>query len=318
MESYELVIEPKTSTAPTRRRRAPAKTRAFRVVYLAHLCANAWWPGGQAAADTTRPVWLMFTASERAARPFVANLQTGHRAALVPYRPNGYSPAPVATLELLKSAGYKFLWQRLVGGAEGPLALVTAYLPDLFVLDPGLIDPTGVRFLALTPTWWAAREAAALAAEPVASTALLAHLRALAGRAGSGAWRAWSQADWLRLVPQAVHAMSYVERRTPRPLVSTPAFMTQIFLAGLETGLWTLAVPAGAGERGPRRDPDLTDRWAWARGGSDSPAVEYQTGAVGLEPPVACRTTHAALDTFLAAEVERYFAVQSTIPTPPT
>jgi hypothetical protein len=32
---------------------------------------------------------------------------------------------------------------------------------------------------------------------------------------------------------------------------------------------------------------------------------------VGLAPPVACRCPHATLDTFLAAEVERYFAAQA-------
>jgi hypothetical protein len=153
MESYQLVIEPKTPAQTARRSRHPPKTRRFQVTYLAHLCANAWWSGGQAAADATRPVWLLVAATERAARPFVANLQTGHRAVLVPYRPDQtFTPSPLAQMELLKSAGYRFLWQRLTGGPDGPLALVTAYLPDLFMLDPGLIDPTGVAFLALTPT----------------------------------------------------------------------------------------------------------------------------------------------------------------------
>jgi hypothetical protein len=127
MESYQLTIEPKAPAPGGRPSRNPPKTRRFHVTYLAHLCANAWWSGGQAAADATRPAWLLFAATERAARPFVANLQTGHRAALVPYRPDGtFTPSPVAQLELLKSAGYRFLWQRLTGGPEGPLALVTA------------------------------------------------------------------------------------------------------------------------------------------------------------------------------------------------
>src|SRR5690349_6905204 len=122
MESYVLVIEPRSPAAHATRRNAPTKTRRFQVTYLAHLCANAWWSGGQAAADATRPAWLLFAATERAARPFVANLQTGHRAALVPYHPDAtFTPSPVAQIELLKSAGYRFIWQRVTGGAEGTL-----------------------------------------------------------------------------------------------------------------------------------------------------------------------------------------------------
>lgn len=307
MESYQLVIEPKApAAARTRRSGQPLKTRRFQVSYLAHLCANAWWSGGQAAADATRPAWLLFTATERAARPFVANLQTGHRAALVPYRPDqAFTPTPVAQMELLKSAGYRFLWQRLTGGPDGTLVLVTAYLPDLFVLDPGLIDPAGVAFLALTPTWWSVREAAFLRQEEATCAAITRHMRALAGMRRD-AWRAWDTEALLDRVPQAVHCISFVERRTTRPLVATPAFSLQLFLAGLEEGLWTLPQPTAAGQTRPLSAPD--DGWNWARHPGSTPVVAYGVEAAGLEPIVACRTTHDALDTFLAAQVTRYFA----------
>ncbi len=310
MESYQLIIEPKTPAQAARRCRPLPKTRRFQVTYLAHLCANAWWSGGQSAADATRPVWLLIAATERAARPFVANLQTGHRAALVPYRPDQtFIPSPLAQMELLKSAGYRFLWQRLNGGPDGPLALVTAYLPDLFVLDPGLIDPAGVAFLALTPTWWAAREAAILHQDTATCTAIAQHLRALKRRADQrDGWRSWAPDRLLALVPQAVHCVSFLERRTTRPLVSTPAFALQLFLAGLEQGLLTLAQPAEPGHAYPRPAPE--DEWGWARHPGSTPATAYGLTAAGLEPVVACRTTHEALDAFLAAEVERYFAIQ--------
>lgn len=313
MESYQLIIEPKTPASTTRRSRHPPKTRRFQVTYLAHLCANAWWSGGQAAADATRPVWLLIAASERAARPFVANLQTGHRAVLVPYRPDQtFTPSPLAQIELLKSAGYRFLWQRLTGGPDGPQVLVTAYLPDLFILDPGLIDPAGVAFLALTPTWWAEREAAILRTDAATCTTITQHLRALKRKAGGlDGWYGWSPDRLLALVPQAVHCGSFLERRTTRPLVSTPAFALQLFLAGLEQGLLTLSHPAEPGHAYPRPAPE--DEWSWARHPGSTPVTAYGLSTAGLEPVMACRTTHEALDTFLAAEVERYFAMQPAV-----
>jgi hypothetical protein len=306
MESYQLIIEPKPSAARTTRRNASTKTRRFQVTYLAHLCANAWWSGGQSVAYATRPAWLLFAATERAARPFIANLQTGHRAALVPYRPDAtFQLSPVAQLELLKSAGYRFLWQRLTGGAAGPQALVTAYLPDLFVLDPGMIDPEGVAFVALTPTWWATRETARLRQDAALCATIVRHMTALAADRRD-AWRIWDANTLLAHVAQAVHCVSFVERRTSRPLVSTPAFSLQLFLAGLEEGLWTLPHLTAAGQARPLSTPD--DAWSWARRPGTTPVVAYGTDAAGLEPIVACRTTHTALDAFLAEQVTRYFA----------
>lgn len=309
MDSWQLVIEPQAAAAATTRRRGtPPKSRRFQVSYLAHICANGWWSGGQATADATRPVWLVCAGTERATRPFVANLQTGHRAALVPYRPDqALTPSPVARIELLKSAGYRFLWQRLTGGSDGPLVLVTAYLPELFVLDPGMIDPEGIAFLALTPTWWAEQERAALAHDTATRTTVVAHLKALAGR-GRDTWRGFTPETWLDLLPQAVHVVSFLERRTPRPLVSTPAFTLQLFLAGLEQGIWTRPLPTTAGGTRPLAAP--ADEWAWAYHTDSAPVVAHNAEAVGLEPPIACRTTQAQLDAFLAAQVTRYFAVQ--------
>jgi hypothetical protein len=318
MRSYELVIEPRPPAAPLGSApRAPTKTRAFRATYLAHICANPWRPGGEASADATRPAWLLFAAPERAARPFVANLQTGHRALLQPYDAGGgwRGGSPVA-LELLKSAGYRFLWQRVPGGAAGAVALVTAYLPELFALDPGLIDPAGVAFLALTPTWWIAREQARLATDSGATAAVGAHLAALGllGAPWPGGGPPWTAEELLALLPQAVHVVTYLERRTTRPLVSAPAFALQLFLAALERGILTMAHPTDPGGRLPAGRPGAPagadDRWAWGRAAAPPGFVECQTAAVGLAPPVACRVDHPTLDAFLGAEVTRYFAAQ--------
>jgi hypothetical protein len=221
----------------------------------------------------------------------------------------------VAHLELLKSAGYRMLWQRLVGGPDGPLAIVTAYLPELFVLDPGLIDPAGVQFVALTPQWWAQQQLAQLRADAPAWDALQTHVAALTRMGPLGPSEPESsREELLALVAQAVHCVAFIERRTTRPLPPTPAFALQLFLAGLQRGILTVAAPTEPGQRASGRsagDPaDPADRWAWARHPEVGALAECQTATVGLAPPVACRCPHATLDTFLAAEVERYFAAQ--------
>jgi hypothetical protein len=168
-----------------------------------------------------------------------------------------------------------------------------------------MIDPEGIAFVALTPTWWAAREAAILRQDAATCTAIVRHMTALAeGR--KDAWRGWDSETLLDCVPQAVHCVSFIERRTTRPLVSTPAFSLQLFVAGLDEGLWTLPHPTAAGQARPVGAPD--DAWRWARHPGTTPVVAYGTDAAGLEPIVACRTTHAALDSFLADQVTRYFA----------
>ena len=318
MPSFELVIEPK---APAGGRagppRAAPKSRAFRAQYLAHVCARGWWPGDEGSSDATRPAWLLCAASARAARPFVANLQTGHRALLTPYHAGGsWAAGPPVALELRKSAGYRFLWQR-VPAAGGVQALVTAYLPDLVRLDPGFIDPDGVRFLALTPQWWIAQETARAAADPALPAALTAHAAACgwlaAPRPGGGP--PWTVDALLALLPQAVHAVTYLERRTTRP-------------AGQHAGLRAAALPGrargGPVRRGPPRRArgahpgrargrdGAGDGWDWARARPRPPGVvACGTAAAGLAPPVACRVDHPTLDAFLGQEVVRYFAAQA-------
>ena len=239
--------------------------------------------------------------------------QTGHRAALVPYRPDQtFTPSPLAQVELLKSTGYRFLWQRLTGGPDGPQALVTAYLPDLFILNPGLIDPAGVAFLALTPTWWAEREAAILRADAATCTTITQHLHALERKAGqSDGWRVGRRSGcWRSCRRRSIVSASWSGAPRARWSARLPLAL-QLFLAGLEQGLLTLPQPAEPGHTYPRPAPE--DKWSWARHPGTTPVTAYGIGAVGLEPVVACRTTHDALDAFLAAEVERYFAMQPTV-----
>ncbi|HMA37993.1 MAG TPA: hypothetical protein VKY74_26320 [Chloroflexia bacterium] len=360
MPSYELVIEPKTPAAPGKSRRAQAepKTRQFHAQLLAYVTANAWWEGGQANTDNVRPVWLMLAATERAARPFVSNLQAGYRATIQPCRDAlTWGGSPEGYLELLKSAGYRYITLKLKGMASDTVSVMTAYLPELVTLDPGMIDRVGVAFLALTSRRWIAAmlnpEAAPAGGEllaawsrpddqpappsPVIQAAtdagpaawmamsqearrlywrkVAAHLRAL-GRIGpvpAGRGPTFAEPDLLALLPQAVHVVSYLDHHTASPIRATLSFMLQVFLAGLQEGILTLAYPVPAGRRAPTQPAagEAGDPWAWAR--HDPGFVAYNTDAVGLAPPIACRCPHTQVDDFLQQQLDLYFAKQATL-----
>ncbi|MDQ2807383.1 MAG: hypothetical protein M3Z04_10810 [Chloroflexota bacterium] len=325
MPSFEVIIEPKepkNPPKPSARRKAPkvvAKTREFRAGLVGYVAAGDWWGGGSSGAENIRPVYATFVAGEGAMRPFLANLRLGRRAIVQPYRDQlvyGGS-APTGYLELLKSAGYQALEQRVTGGPQGATLFSTLYLPTVCTLDPGLIDPTGIRFVALTPQAWIRAQQATFSADSAAVAAVAAHVQALGlvGTPRPAGGAPWTLADLLALVPQAVHTVAYLERRTTRPLVNTVAFSLQLFLAGLERGLFSLPHPVDAGTRTLRFRPgdyDPADRWHWAR----HTTITYQTffadgvAALGLAAPVACHHPHTVIDPFLAQQVTRYFAAQ--------
>jgi hypothetical protein len=323
--SLELVIEPKDVPPPkpgTRRKppKTPPKTREFRATLLGYIGANALWPGG-GTGDNIRPVYLGLAATEAAMRPFLANLRGGRRAIVQHYDPHpGWGRSPLGHVEVLKSAGYQVLEQRVAGGPEGPVTLATLWLPDVCTLDPGMIDPTGVRFVALTPRWWIAGQADLLATDAAATAAILRHCRALGllGGARPGGGARWTEAELLALVPQAVHAVAFLERRTSRPLVNEAAFSLQLYLAALESGLFSLAHAVDPGSRKLRRwpgsdDPDPADGWAWARHKAHSGFFADGVAALGLAEPVACHCAHEALDSFLAEQAARYYRAQARV-----
>ena len=129
--TYTISIEPKKGK----------KGRVFRAFLLNYVTADRAWDCGSNGAS--RPVYVAYTASEQEVQAFTANLRTGRRA--VVRNEYGHDQAKV---ELLKTAGHRFTVQR-AGGA----AIVTAFLPDLFTLDPGLV-PERITFLLTPPAWW--------------------------------------------------------------------------------------------------------------------------------------------------------------------
>lgn len=261
---------------------APAqegKGRTFRAMCLATIEADSLWQGG--GADDRRPVWSMFIGSENELRPFAVNLQLGRKAQFVS---NTHSSKRDHRIELLKSARFALSFQR---EAEGSIA--TAYLPDLFRLDPGMVDPTGARFV-LAPT------AAWVASQKVDPKPLVEHALRL------------PYADKIEpellptLAPMAYLFAAYLDRRTRLPLLADGRFYLQLLLACLDQGCASFADKAS--DRG--YNGYAYDRRAW---GYNRGLRFFAEGVedVGLAPPIAFGADHKAFGELLAEQVAVFF-----------
>lgn len=254
------------------------KGRAFSAELLGYVTADALWDGGQAGTtNVVRPVYLTLALSEQEAGPFVANLRAGRKATL------GRDRHP-KRFELLRSAGYAFALQR---HPEGVLA--TAYLPELFRLDPGMVDPTGARFVVLPDAGWCREEAWRLdildAVEHVRSLRstnmdfydALTESRDRLARVGT---------ELAEIVPTSALFAAYLDRRVRAPLIPDLRFYLQVLVAALGAGLAT-----------------VSDGHHRARLGFETVHLDE----LGFAPGVAFLASHEQVETLLAAEVARFY-----------
>jgi len=268
---HELVIAP-----PERKDGKESKGRIFRAVHLAHVEADSLWEGGMTDTETLRPVWIMIGGTETEVRPFVTNLILGKKARLTKDK----------CFELLKSAGYRYSWQRIPekmsDGRIESKAIVTAYLPDLFQMDLGMVDPKGLSFCLLPTTEW-------VASSTIETTPAVEHVRKTFGKVGVPI----PDEDLHLLVPVAVLFCAFLDRRTRCPIIADTRFYLQIFCAALAQGIagWTRNVQGGWGKHGHFR---LTD---------------WSTSDVRIALVLACKSTHEELEAFLAEQVRIYFEV---------
>lgn len=178
-------------------RSGTVKSRRFQATLLTYLTADKLWTLGQ-AGRALRPVWITYAATHEMSRAFTANLRGGRKAKA---RRDGDE-----VLELPKSAPHRWLTQRLEGGAT----VTTAYLGELFELDPG--EPVErIAFVLMPPRRWLERQAELL--EPEFRAAALDAARA------------------------ALFA-AFLDRRSPLPLVHDLRFQLQLYRAALEAP-WT-------------------------------------------------------------------------------
>jgi hypothetical protein len=252
------------------------KGRSFRAVLLASVEADLLWTGGQTGSDNLRPVWAMFAGSEQELRAFVANLTTG-RKAIFP-KNNRYSRAKDDQLEILKSAGYQTIWQRETEGA-----IATLYLPELFQMDPGMVDPMGIRFVLLPTMEWVQNQ-------KLEMLPLIRHAKRVGYEISTERLK--------ELAPISYLFCTYLDRRTRCPLVSDGRFYLQLMLACLNCGVASFSTASGY--------PSYNqDKIFGAHPESDF--HEAGTDKVGLVPGIVFRSDHPTFETLLAEQVSIYF-----------
>lgn len=260
-----------------------SKGRTFGAQLLAWATADGLWDGGERADDKAhRPVWAVLAGARAEMVAFVANLRFGRAFGTNGKRTRKGGTTFETKWEFLKSARYEW---RTLATDEG--ALVQVFLPDLFRVDPGMIDPTGVRFVLLPPAAWIDAQREALGAR--ATLDAVRHVARL-GIAPAGT----DLAPW---VPLATLFAERLERRIRFPFPPSLPFQLQVMVAMLKAGHATFTA----------------DRYStsWC---AHEPFgfVTTGLGALGFAPGVAVRATQDQIEHLLVREIARAGIAEST------
>jgi hypothetical protein len=250
------------------------KGRQFRANLMGYITADFLWEGGQADTQHIRPVYATLAGTEASLRPFLANIRKGRKADI--RKETTYRQETDGRLELLKTAGYEYIWQR---GEK--VALLTAYLPDLFQLDPGMIDHEIMGFLSAVPGWWANTQAAKLPAAEVGR--VRRHLAKLGDT--------YSEEETRQLIPIAAHFAAMLDKRTRRPLINDLAFSVQLYTSALKHNV----------ARQPK-EPSSRYTHPSARAGFEV----YGVGALGFAALTAVNVTQRVIDDLLAMNIKEW------------
>lgn len=251
------------------------KGRSFHAVLLSYCTGRQLWEGGQ--HDNVRPIWAMIACSEAESTPFMANLRAGRKANI---HGEEKSRSKSDAFELLKSAGYEYHAQR---HAEG--IVWTVFLPELYRIDPGMVDPEGVKFAMLPDSKWLA-PVDELTAQILAEK----YWEDLKWSAERQRERDAEMLDIMRYVTMvATLFCAYLDRRTRCPLIPDPKFYSRVLAACLNAGIASLGEPGG-----------YHSSQKWGRCGCGYEEVDCSAAGV------ACSTSHDRLEALLAECVRDY------------
>lgn len=201
-------------TVEKRKGRRPAKTRCFAARFLGYVSAGGM-VDHTAVQGATLPLYLAFLGTEAETNAVMANLRCGHKASV-----------GSIVLQTPKRAPYRWLSEPC-GGAR----IVTAYLPDVFSLEPTSPFPEDLRFIFLPPRSWVLEQAAVLGTE---------------------------FGDEAEDVARAALFAAYLDRRTALPILDDLRFHLRLYRAALAQG-WTFGVDR-YGYSTPRVSADGIDR----------------------------------------------------------
>jgi hypothetical protein len=259
----EVIIVPPENSA--------RKGRSFRAVCLATIEADTLW--GETITDDTRPVLAVFAGSDQEMRPFQANLRMGRKANIINAGRNSYRKK-TDRMEFLRSVDYEYTWQR---EAEG--SILTVRLSELFMLDPGMVDPWGAKFIVLPSSTWAAEQT-------IDPTPAVMHVRGLG-------FKGIEHEQLTALVPLAALFAVYLDRRTRCPIVMDERFYLQLFCASLGQGLASFA---------------WDGRYSEDFGVNKSFKFSQDTDDVGcFAKGVAFKANHEQIETLLAEQTTYFF-----------
>lgn len=264
------------------------KTRSFSVELLAYATADSLWAGGQTDTRAVRPVWALLAGTEAPMQAFLANIRMGKKAV-----------SNNVTFEWLKTAGYQFHTQRTDVGT-----IVSVYLPDLFRADPGMVDPSGVSFVALPTKEWLDEQSKHLDFK-----AALKHVNALftAPDLGIDTYRSWNEPapdtakqieervkEWL---PLSTLFCLFLDRRTRAPIIPDVRFQLQVMIAAIQERCAFLSDSSTHASRN------------WGHSRNAYTVVSDTSMDTGYRGGIACRSSHETIERILAAQTERYFSI---------
>lgn len=276
------------------------KGRSFRGVVFAYADADGLWEGGDSAKEVIRPIYALVGSGPREAQAFIANLRLGKHASDA--APGGKNKHSDNEFEFLRSAGYRWAAQRHPEGN-----VYTVYMRDLFAIDPGMVDPLGVKFAMLPTRRWAE-------GYPLDVDAMVEHAQRSGPIRFVKDFTPWSRerVDTRTEVRKAmVHELAlmaplwllYLDRRTRCPLVPDPRFALQVLLAALGQDFATTSMSADKSrDRGRRDDADYWGNGAWR-------FAEHGMDSVGQLAGLCTSVKHDKLEPFLAEQVAIYYSV---------
>lgn len=252
------------------------KGRSFSGALIASIEADKFWSNGSGGGEAKRPVWAVLGASTGESRAFIANVRMGKL-----LRTNERSRH--GSYEFLRSAGYEFLTQKFDNSVA-----TTVYLPELFLHDPGMVDPEGVKFVLPVPKFWL--EAHTKSINPQDIDAALSHVRRLR-------LQGLPETDELRaLVPCASLFCSFLDRRTRCPLIPDLRFQFQAMVTCLHHKIATFP----GKERGWYRD----EGW-----GMSDKCLANGLVEAGIDRVFAMNTKHEDIEALLSECAAKYFAL---------